>query len=149
MESFSVDSLIRSATLPSASRSSRSRITRLCTLSPSVPASGESLIRKVIARVGGSIGCAGRGCVTSGAQMVCDTVASGRPAIATMSPADASSTAGALEPAEGQHLGHAAHLDQTALAIEHLDVLVRLHCARADAAGDDAAEIGIGLAREF
>ena len=38
------------------------------------------------------MGCAGSGCVTSGAQMVCDTVASGSPAIATMSPADASST---------------------------------------------------------
>src|SRR6516164_2269012 len=92
MASFSVDSLILSATLPSASRRSRSRITRLCTLSPSVPASGESLMRKVIAKVGGSMGCAGSGSVTSGAQIVCDTVASGSPAIATMSPADASST---------------------------------------------------------
>ena len=93
MESFSVDSEMRSATLPSASRNSRSRITRLCTLSPSVPASGESLMRKVIASVGGSIGCAGSGSSTSGAQIVCETVASGRPAMATMSPASASSTA--------------------------------------------------------
>ena len=64
---------------------------RLCTLSPSVPASGESLMRKVMARVGGSIGCAGKGSVTSGAQRVCDTVASGRPASETMSPARPSS----------------------------------------------------------
>ena len=65
---------------------------RPVTLSPSVPASGESFTRNVIASVGGSIGCAGIGVSTSGAQMVCATVASGRPAIATMSPASASST---------------------------------------------------------
>ena len=53
--------------------------------------------------------------------------------------------AGALEAAEGEHLGHAAFLDQVAVAVEHLDGLVGLHGARADAAGDDAAEIGIGL----
>ena len=47
--------------------------------------------------------------------MVCDTVASGSPAIATMSPASASSTGGALEPAEGEHLGDAALLDQLAV----------------------------------
>ncbi len=52
-------SVIRSATLPSASRSRRSRMTRLCTLSPSWPASGPSLMRKVMVSVGGSIGCAG------------------------------------------------------------------------------------------
>ena len=66
-------------------------MTRLCTLSPSVPASGESLMRKVMASVGGSIGCAGSGSVTSGAHSVCATVASGRPAIETMSPAKPSS----------------------------------------------------------
>src|SRR3546814_2124634 len=48
------------ATLPSDSRSRRSRITRLCTLLPSLPANGELLTEKVIARVGGSIGLAGR-----------------------------------------------------------------------------------------
>ncbi len=64
---------------------------RPVTLSPSVPASGESLTRNVIASVGGSIGWAASGTATSGAQMVCDTVASGRPATATMSPAKASS----------------------------------------------------------
>src|SRR6516162_2863943 len=53
MESFSLDSEICSATLPSASRNSRSRITRLCTLSPSVPASGESLMRNVMVNVAG------------------------------------------------------------------------------------------------
>jgi hypothetical protein len=65
---------------------------RLVTLSPSVPASGESFTRNVIANVGGSIGCAGIASVTSGAAMVSATFASWRPAIATMSPADASST---------------------------------------------------------
>ena len=136
---------ILSATLPSASRSSRSRMTRLCTLSPSVPASGESLMRKVIARVGGSIGCAGSGSVTSGAQIVCDTVASGSPAMRDDVAGGGFLDAGALEPAKGQHLGDAALLDQVAVAVEHLDHLVRLDRAGADAAGDDAAEIGIGL----
>ena len=46
--------------------------------------------------------------------------------MATMSPAEASSTAGALEAAEGEHLGDAALLDQLAIAVEHLDRLVRL-----------------------
>ena len=53
--------------------------------------------------------------------------------------------AGPLQAAEGQHLGQAAFLDQMAFAVEHLDDLVRLDRARADAPGDDAAEIGIGL----
>ena len=66
---------------------------RPVTLSPSVPASGELLTRNVIARVGGSIGCACSGISTEGSQMVSATVALGRPAMATMSPASASSTA--------------------------------------------------------
>ena len=98
-----------------------------------------------MASVGGSIGWAGSGVSTSGAQMVLETVAFGSPAMATMSPASASSTAGALEPAKGQQLGDAALLDQLAFAVEHLDVLVGLHGAGGDAAGDDAAEIGIGF----
>ena len=65
---------------------------RPVTLSPSVPASGESLTRNVIASVGGSIGCAGIGVSTDGSQIVIATVAFGSPAIATMSPASASST---------------------------------------------------------
>src|ERR1700760_2164101 len=92
MASLSSDSRTRSATLPSASRSRRSRIMRPVTLEPSVPASGESLTRKVIASVGGSIGCAGIDVSTAGSQMVMATVAFGRPASATMSPASASST---------------------------------------------------------
>ncbi len=50
-----------------------------------------------------------------------------------------------LEPAEGQHLGDAAFLDQLAIAIQHLDALVGLDGARGDAAGDDPAEIRIGF----
>ncbi len=65
---------------------------RPVTLLPSVPASGESLTRNVIASVGGSIGCAGIGVSTDGSQIVIATVASGSPAMATMSPASASST---------------------------------------------------------
>ena len=47
---------MRRAILPSASLQSRSQIIREVTLSPSRPASGESLIEKVMAKVGGSIG---------------------------------------------------------------------------------------------
>ena len=68
------------------------------------------LMRNVMVSVGGSIGCAGSGSVTSGAHSVCETEASGRPAMATMSPANPSSTA-PLQAAEGQHLGDAALLD--------------------------------------
>src|SRR5208282_6241889 len=42
-------------------------------------------------------------------------------------------------------LGHASLLDQLAVAVEDLDRLVGLHPAGKNAAGDDAAKIGIGL----
>ena len=129
--SFSVDSLIRSATLPSASRSSRSRITRLCTLSPSLPASGESLMRNVIAKR--------RRIDRLRRQRLrhlrrAERVRHGR----LRQPGDGDDVAGlglldggALEAAEGQHLGDAALLDQLAVAVEHLDGLVGLDRARA------------------
>ena len=91
-ESAPADSSILSATLPSASLNSRARIMRLVTLSPSVPAKGESLTIKVIDKVGGSMGCACKGSVTSGAHNVSATLNFVRPAIATISPASASST---------------------------------------------------------
>ncbi len=65
---------------------------RLVTLEPSRPAIGESLTLNVIASVGGSIRCAWSGSVTAGSTIELDTVALVRPAIATMSPAPASST---------------------------------------------------------
>ena len=92
MESLSAASVTRSATLPSASRSRRSRIMRLVTLSPSVPASGELLTMNDIETVGGSIGCASSGVSTEGSQKVSATVPLVRPAMATMSPASASSS---------------------------------------------------------
>ncbi len=61
------------------------------TLSPSVPASGLSLTMKLIVTVGGSIGWAFIGSVTSGAQKVSATDPLETPAMATMSPATASS----------------------------------------------------------
>ena len=64
-------------------------MTRLCTLSPSWPANGPSLMRKVIDSVGGSTGCAGIGVSTEGSHSVSATVASLMPAMATMSPASA------------------------------------------------------------
>ena len=118
---------------------------RPVTLSPSVPASGELLTRNVIASVGGSIGCAGSGVSTDGIADGVATVAFGRPAmrddVAGLGLVDRH----ALEAAERQHLGDAAGLDQLAVAVEHLDRLVRLDRAGGDAAGDDAAEIGIGF----
>ena len=67
-------------------------MTRLVTLSPSVPASGESLTRNCMVTVGGSIGWAGSGPSTLGSQKVSATVPLTMPAMATMSPASASST---------------------------------------------------------
>ena len=52
---------------------------------------------------------------------------------------------GALQTAKGQHLGDAAYLDQTAVAVEHFDVLIGFDAAGKYPAGDDAAQIGIGL----
>jgi cytochrome c553 len=69
----------------------------------------------VIDTVGGSIGCAWIGVSTLGSQKVSATVALGRPAMATMSPASASSTACAR--CRGRRdLGDAAGLDQLAVA---------------------------------
>ena len=86
-----------------------------------MPASGESLTRNVIGSVGGSIGCAGSGVSTSGAQIVCATVrlrqAGDRDDVAGLGLVDRH----ALEPAERQHLGDAAGLDQLAVVVEHLD----------------------------
>ena len=65
---------------------------RLVTLSPSVPASGELLTMNDIETVGGSIGCAGSGVSTEGSQKVSATVPLVSPAMATMSPAPASSS---------------------------------------------------------
>ena len=66
-------------------------MTRLVTLSPSVPASGESLTIKDMVTVGGSIGCAFIGVLIDGSQNVSATVPFDKPAMATMSPAWASS----------------------------------------------------------
>ena len=95
--------------------------------------------------VGGSIGWAWIGTSTLGSQKVSATVPLGRPAMATMSPASANSTGCALEAAEGEDLGDAAGFDHLAVARQHLHRLVRLDRTGSDAAGDDAAEIGIGL----
>ena len=104
------------ATLRSASLSRRSRMTRLCTLSPSWPANGPSLMRKVIASVGGSIGWAGSGVSTAGSHSVSATVASLMPAMATMSPASACSTAVRSRPRKASTLVTREVLDQLAVA---------------------------------
>ena len=90
-------------------------MTRLVTLSPSVPASGESLTMKVIDTVGGSIGWA---CERLGhlerAERVGDR--------ALRQPGDGDDVAGlglldrlALDAAEGEDLGDAALLDDVAV----------------------------------
>ena len=78
------------ALAPPCSR--RSRIDAALTLSPSWPANGPSLMRKVIDSVGGSIGWAWIGFVDRGSHSVSATVACVMPAMATMSPASAPST---------------------------------------------------------
>ena len=50
-----------------------------------------------------------------------------------------------LQAAEGKDLGHAALLDQFAVAVEDLDRLIGFHGSGENAAGDDAAEIGVGF----
>ena len=62
--------------------------------------------------------------MTSGAQMVCATVALGRPAMRDDVAGFGLLQAHALKAAEGEHLGHAALLDELAVVIEHLDRLV-------------------------
>ena len=58
---------------------------------PSVPASGELLTVIVIDIVGGSIGVAGIGSLTSKSQIVSATFAFSNPAITTISPASPTS----------------------------------------------------------
>ena len=87
-------------------------MTRLVTLSPSVPASGESLTRNDMATVGGSIGWACSGSVTSSAQKVSATVALGQARdgddVARLAELDRL----ALDAAEGEDLGDAPLLDE-------------------------------------
>ena len=64
-----------------------------------------------------------------------------------MSPASALSSAHALQPAEGQHLGDAGLLDLAAVAAQRLQDGIGLDRAGVDAAGQDAAEERIGLER--
>ena len=101
-------------------------MTRLVTLSPSVPASGLSLTRKVMDRVGGSIGWACSASVTSGAQSVSATLNLDRPAMATMSPASAMSIGVRSMPRKARILETRPVSSDVALGVEHLDGLVRL-----------------------
>ena len=98
-----------------------------------------------IETVGGSIGCAGSGVSTEGSQKVSATVPLVSPAMATMSPAPASSSGVRSMPRKAENLGQASLLDHLAVGGEHFYRLVRLDAAGGDAAGDDAAEIGVGL----
>ena len=83
----------RIETLPTSSASSRSRIWRAVSLSPSVPASGEVLIPTTIESEGSSTVITGSGRGSSGSASVSPIVTSGRPATAMISPGPASSAA--------------------------------------------------------
>ena len=132
--------------MPSASCNSRSRITRLVTLSPSVPASGLSLTEIVIARVGGSIGCACSGSSTSSAA---ERVGDG----GLLQPGDGDDVArfglarSACARCRGRREFSMTRPCSTTLpsAVQHLDRRVGLDRAGYDAAGDDAAQIWIGF----
>lgn len=73
-------------------------------MSPSRPASGESLTLTVIAMVGGSIGRAFNGSVTDWSHRVSATLAVVRPAMEMISPAEASSTGTRLIPRKASSL---------------------------------------------
>src|SRR3984957_18670523 len=112
-------------------------MTRLVTLSPSVPATGLSLTEKVIDSVGGSIGCGCSGSTSSGGHGGWGTVIFSSPGSgADSAPPDA---------AEGENLRDPAGPDKIALAVEHFHRRVGPDRAGEHAAGDDAAEVGIGL----
>ena len=87
-------------------------MTRLCTLSPSWPANGPSLMRNVIDSVGGSTGCAGSGVSIGGiAQRIGDV------RLAHAGEGDDLARLGlldrrALEPVEGENLLDAEVLDE-------------------------------------
>ena len=80
------------ATLVSASAKSLSRMTVDVTFLPSRPAKGESFTMIVTDMVGGSIGVASNGVVTSGEQIVSATDVLAKPAMQMMSPARTLST---------------------------------------------------------
>ena len=98
------------------------------------------MTEKLIASVGGSIFWAWSGSVTLGSTIELETVALVRPAIATMSPALASSTGDPLEAAKGHDLGGAALLDDIALVVQRLDRHVDGELAAGDAPGQHAAD---------
>ena len=118
---------------------------RLVTLSPSRPASGLSLTEKVMVIVGGSIGWAGIASVTDGSTIVSATVALDRPANATISPACASSTGTRSRPRKARILVMRPFFHQRAVARQRLDGHVGLDRPGLDAAGQQLAQIGIGL----
>ena len=120
-------------------------MTRLVTLSPSVPASGQSLTMKDMVTVGGSIGWAWSGSSTGGSQKVSATVPFDRPAMATMSPASPSRSACARGRGRRGSWRRGRSRPPCRRGRQHLDRLVRLDRAGGDAAGDDAAEEGVGL----
>jgi hypothetical protein len=113
------------ATLPSASRNRRSRITRLCTLSPSLPASGLSLTVDQSWPDGRRIDGLGRQRLDQARDRRCvsATVASGQAGdgddVARFGKVDRLT----LQATEGEDLGDPAALDLLAVAGQCLDGL--------------------------
>ena len=118
MESFSVDSLMLQRHIAFRLPQEPLANDPALHLVALVPARGESLIRNVMASVGGSMGCAGSGMThfrrADGVRHGCFRQPGNGDDIAGGSVLDA----GPIEPAKGQHLGHAALLDQLAIPID-------------------------------
>ena len=131
------------ATLPSASRNSRSRIMREVTFLPFAAGQRAVVDRKVIASVGGSTGMAGMRRCTSGAPIV-SARSSSRPAIGDDVAGLGALDRHAVEAAEGQQLGHPCQLDHRAVGVSTFTAMFiracRTGCARS-ARGRDRGRI--------
>ena len=103
-------------------------------------------MRKVIESVGGSIGWARNGVSTDGSHSVSATVAWVMPAMATMSPASAWSTPVRSRPRKASTFVTRAFSISSPSRLIAFIVWLGLSCPR-DAAGEDAAEVGVGLER--
>ena len=140
------ESFTRMATLPSASLNSRSRIWREVTFLPSRPPSGPSLMRKVMASVGGSTGIGFAAALsTSGAQIVSGMVPASRPAMAMMSPASACSTGTRSRPRKDSSFVRRPVSTTLPSGAQDLHRHVDARDALLDAAGQDAAEEVVGF----
>ena len=107
-------------------------MTRLCTLSPSRPASGLSLIENVTEIVGGSMGCAGIGTSTAGSHSVSADI----PCLCLL---DRLLT----QAPEGEDLGHAKLFDLAPVTAECAQHLARGERPALNPARQHPPQIGV------